>query len=335
MKFDNPWMLVLLPIILGVLVWGYRRNRQMLPAILFPRAAYWKTLENPWIRRLIASRRWVRLTVIILVFLAILRPQWVSQLKELSEPGVDVVIAMDVSGSMAAEDFSPDNRLVAAKNVAREFVESRPNDRIGMVVFGSFALTQCPLTTDHQVLVDLIDRIRIAEAGEDTAIGLGLATAVNRLRGSTAKSKVVILITDGVNNAGGILPEAAARIAAESNVKVYTIAIGKEGGAPIPYIDPIKGKVYETDEKGEVVLTQVDEGTLKVIAAATGGRYFRATDEKVLKSVYDTIGQLETSKSSFKVTREYTEWFPYLLWTAVVILILDLVVFGIIRRPLP
>jgi Ca-activated chloride channel family protein len=335
MRLANPWILLLLPVVLGIVVWAIRRNRGVQEGILFPNASASAALENRWVRRWVNARPRIRLGVIGLVFLSLLRPQLETQLSEITEPGVDIMITMDVSGSMAAEDFAPDNRLEAAKKVVREFIVSRPNDRIGMIAFGTFALTQCPLTTDRLVLSTLVDKIRLGEAGEDTAIGLGLATAINRLKNSDAKSKVVILLTDGVNNAGGVLPDVAARAARDAKIKVYTIGIGKEGGAPIPYMDPVKGKVYETDENGAPILTEIDEVTLKQIAATTGGRYFRATDEKGLKTVYKTIDTLEKTPSKVKIYHQYIELFPLLLCLAAILLAIELVFSRMIWRTAP
>ena len=335
MRLANPWMVLLLPLVVGIVMWAIRRHRGSQEGILFPNAAASATLENPWVRRWVNLQPGIRLGVIGLVFLSLLRPQLETQLNEITEPGVDIMVAMDVSGSMAAEDFAPDNRLEAAKKVAREFIVSRPNDRIGMIAFGTFALTQCPLTTDRLVLSTLVDKIRLGEAGEDTAIGLGLATAINRLKNSDAKSKIIILLTDGVNNAGGVLPDVAARAARDARIKVYTIGIGKEGGAPIPHMDPVKGKVYETDDNGAPIFTQIDELTLKKIAVTTGGRYFRATYEKVLKSVYKTIDSLEKTPSKVKIYHQYIELFPLLLCLAAFLLAIELVLSRIILRTAP
>ncbi|NBV82759.1 VWA domain-containing protein [bacterium] len=335
MKLANPWMLLLVPIVAAIVWWAYNRNKSVQEGIYFPNASAIRDLAHPWVQRWTTARPWIRLAVITFVLLALVRPQIETTQSEVTEPGVDIVIAMDVSGSMAAEDFSPDNRLVAAKNVAREFILSRPNDRIGMVIFGTFALTQCPLTMDRMVLTTLVDKIQLAEAGEDTAIGLGLATAVNRLKNSDAKSKIVILITDGVNNAGGVLPEVAARAAHSARIRVYTIGIGREGGAPIPHMDPVKGKVYETDQDGAPILTEIDEASLKQIAVTTGGRYFRATDEKVLKSVYNTIDSLEKTPSKVKIYHQYIELFPLLLIMAAILLVVELCLSRLVWRTLP
>ncbi|NBV41693.1 VWA domain-containing protein [bacterium] len=248
---------------------------------------------------------------------------------------MDIVIAMDVSGSMLAEDFKPDNRMTAAKKVASRFIESRPNDRIGMVVFGANALTQCPITSDRPVLLELIDRIEVGMAGSGTAVGMGIATAANRLKTSNAKSKVIVLVTDGVNNAGEITPEEAARIASSLKIKVYSVGIGKEGGAPIPVIDPVLGKTYEKNPDGTVALTELDEPLLKMIAETTGGRYFRATNERVLADIYETINRLEKTPTKITYYNRYTDWFGAILWVALGMLFVEIVVTRLWLRVAP
>ncbi|MEO6461539.1 MAG: VWA domain-containing protein [Candidatus Eisenbacteria bacterium] len=235
----------------------------------------------------------------LLLTLALARPQKGFRENELSGRGVDIVIALDVSSSMRAEDFQPDNRLAVAKTVAQSFVASRPRDRLGLVIFAGTAVTQCPLTLDHAVLGDLLGRVNFGMVEDGTAIGSGLATALNRLRNSTAKSKVVILLTDGDNNRGAIDPATAAELARALGVRVYTIGVGTSGIAPTPIDDPVFGLRYE------LVPVRIDEGTLKVIAARTGGRYFRAKDPAGLVEVYRQIDRLEKTDVT---SASYSEW---------------------------
>jgi Ca-activated chloride channel family protein len=205
-----------------------------------------------------------------------------------STEGIDIVLTQDISGSMLSRDFKPD-RLEAAKNIATEFISGRPYDRIGLVVFSGESFTQCPLTTDHAVLINLLREIQSGMIEDGTAIGMGLATAVNRIKDSQAKSKVIILLTDGVNNRGEIAPETAAEIAKTFGIRVYTIGVGTQGMAPYPVQTPF-GIQYQD------MPVEIDEGILQKIAQTTGGKYFRATDNDSLEKIYKEIDKLEKSK---------------------------------------
>ncbi|NDC82250.1 VWA domain-containing protein [bacterium] len=335
MIIANSWALVLIPAVAWVFWRCLQRKDGGVRAIPIPDLASFTDLSHRPSSRWRIIRPWLRWMIIGVIVMAILRPQWHQPLTDLSEPGVDIVIAMDVSGSMAAEDFAPENRLSAAKTVAKDFVLRRSNDRIGMVVFGTYALTQCPLTLDQPVLTDLISKIELGQAGQDTALGLGLASAVNRLTHSTAKTKLVILITDGVNNAGGILPDAAAEIARRLGIKVYCIGIGKLGGAPIPVVDEKNNKSYEKNEDGSLVMTEIDESTLKSISKTTGGRYFRATDTRSLESIYKSIDSLEKSPAKMHTSYRTIDIFPFLLMLAFVGLVIDLALTLVVWRVNP
>jgi Ca-activated chloride channel family protein len=216
------------------------------------------------------------------------------------------MIASDISGSMLAEDFQP-NRLEAGKNIAIDFIKNRPDDRIGLVIFSGESFTQCPLTIDHDVLINLYQDVKYGMIDDGTAIGMGLATAVNRLKDSEAKSKVVILLTDGSNNMGSIPPLTAAEIAKDFGIRVYTVGIGTHGFAPYPVQTPF-GVQYQK------VPVDVDEGTLTKIANITGGKYFRATDNQTLKNIYDQIDKLEKAKIEVTQFHKKTELFlPFAL----------------------
>jgi Ca-activated chloride channel family protein len=239
---------------------------------------------------------------------ALARPQTSEQLSKTTVEGIDIVLALDVSGTMLAADFEPD-RLTAAKDVAAKFIADRPNDRIGLVVFAGESYTQSPLTTDKAALQTLLAQVKFGVVEDGTAIGMGLATAVNRLRESEAKSKVVILLTDGVNNAGQIAPLTAADIAAEYGVRVYTIGVGKRGYAPYPYYDAWGNVRYQQQK------VEIDEQTLTDIAAKTGGEYFRATSKTTLKEVYDRINALEKTRiETDNYTRHNEHFAVWLLW---------------------
>ena len=255
----------------------------------------------------------LRAAAFALLVVALARPQDVERLSHTNTEGIDIMLAIDVSGSMLARDFRPD-RITAAKEVAGSFIADRYGDRIGLVAFAGEAFTQSPLTTDQGTLQTLLSRSGLIEDG--TAIGNGLATAINRLRESEAKSKVIILLTDGVNNHGEIAPLTAAEIAKAQGIRVYTIGVGTEGMAPYPAVD-----IYGTPTGGTVMAkVEIDEKTLRSIAEMTGGEYFRATDKAKLKAIYDQINQLE--KSKVEVTEHVTYHEQYLLWALAGLLLL-------------
>lgn len=234
----------------------------------------------------------IRMIAVILLIIVLARPQSSDKFQDVSTEGIDIVMAMDISGSMLARDFKPD-RLEASKDVATEFISGRPYDRIGLVVFSGESFTQCPLTTDHAVLINLLREIQSGMIEDGTAIGMGLANAVNRIKDSEAKSKVVILLTDGINNMGEVAPATAAGIAKTFGIRVYTIGVGTQGMAPYPVQTPF-GIQYQN------MPVEIDEAILKEIAQTTGGRYFRATDNDKLIQVYGEIDKLEKSKIDVK-----------------------------------
>ena len=243
---------------------------------------------------------------------ALARPQLPLSWSNVKTEGIDIMIALDISGSMLAEDFSP-NRLEASKEVAMDFINNRPNDRLGLIVYSGETFTQCPLTTDHAVLLNLFKDVKYGIIEDGTAIGLGLANAVNRLKESDAKSKVVILLTDGENNKGSIPPLTAADIAKEFNVRVYTIGVGKNGTARMP-----AGKDFYGKTQYQQVPVKIDEEVLTKIAKNTGGRYFRATDKASLSSIYEEIDELEktiTQQTEYEEKDEQFYWFALLALT--------------------
>ena len=261
------------------------------------------------------------------IIIALARPQVKFEEQQSEGEGVDIILSIDVSGSMTAQDFRP-NRMEAAKKVAEDFVNERPNDRIGIVIFSGESFTQCPLTTDHSVLINQIEQIRNGLLEDGTAIGSGLATSVDRLRNSKAKSKVVILLTDGVNNGGLIDPATALEIAKTFKVKVYTIGVGTDGYAPTPVSTPL-GIVMQNEK------VAIDEKLLKNIADQTGGKYFRATDNKSLQSIYAEIDHLEKSKVEITTLHRYTEKFYPLIFAAMALLLLEIILRFTIFRKFP
>lgn len=243
------------------------------------------------------------------LIVAMARPQSEDNWQEEQREGIDIVVALDVSTSMLAKDLRPD-RLEASKRVAMEFIDGRPNDRIGLVVYEGEAFTQCPITTDHRVLKELFGGVQSGLIDGGTAVGTGLATALNRLRESEAKSKVVILLTDGVSNAGTVQPIDAAQIAEQLGIRVYTIGVGTQGKALSPVTRFPTGQ-YRYD----YVEVEIDEKTLRSIADGTGGKYFRATDERKLKEIYDEIDRLEKTRINVTEHRQKKEeYFPFALW---------------------
>ena len=259
----------------------------------------------------------LRLLAIFLLIIALARPQSKKNRHDITVEGIDIMLAMDISGSMLAMDFKP-NRIEASKNVAMEFIDGRPNDRIGLVIFSGEAFSQCPLTTDHSVLKTLFQDIRSGMIEDGTAIGDGLATALNRLRGSKALSKVVILLTDGVNNMGSIDPLSAAEIAKLYGVRIYTIGIGTTGVAPYPIQTPFGIEVRPMEVK-------IDEDLLRHISQMTDGKYFRATSNTKLRQVYQEIDKLEKSKIDITEFHKKTEEFFILAWIALALLSLEII----------
>lgn len=269
----------------------------------------------------------LKLLAVALAIVALARPQSSSSGQNVTTEGIDIIMAIDVSSSMLAEDLKP-NRIEAAKRVAEDFIDSRPNDRIGLVIFGGESFTQCPLTTDHSVLKNLFTGIQSGILADGTAIGEGLATAVNRIRNSKAKSKVIILLTDGVNNIGAISPETAGEIAKTFGIRVYTIGVGTRGMAPYPFKTPF-GIQYQNME------VQIDEDVLKQIAGETDGKYFRATNTSKLKEIYQSIDKLEKTKIAVTEFQNKTEEFYPLLLAALVLLVLDVLLRQTYLKTLP
>ncbi len=315
MEFRHPVFFSLFLFLPVIWYFGYRRRTD--PALLFSTIDPFQGPFTSW--RILGNRMLpiLRILIFSLFIIALARPAKATQERDLQTKGIDIVISLDISGSMLAEDFKPENRLAVAKQEAIKFIRERLNDRIGLVVFAKDAFTQCPLTLDHDILVSLLNEIQIGMIPDGTAIGMGLATAVNRLRESDAKSKVIILITDGANNAGKIDPVTAAELAKTFGIKVYTICIGRGGLVPFPVNDPLFGKRYVQAN------VAIDEFVLKRIADITGGVFFRARDPKALSEIYSRINQLEKSEVKVKEYLNYEELFPYFLMVALLLLLLE------------
>ena len=319
------WLLLLLLLPVGW-VWSRRRRRR---ALVLPALATAGDLPRTWRERLRAAPEILRALVFVLGVLALARPQQLEAGRPVTTSGVDIVLALDASGSMKAEDFQPRNRLEVAKQAAIEFVGDRPSDRIGLVSFAGQAVTQAPLTLDHDAVEDAIERVQIGALAEGTAIGTALATSVNRLRPSDARSRVVILLTDGVNNAGQIDPLTAAETARALGVRVYTIGVGTTGEAPYLLEDPRFGRRYVR------VVVRIDEDVLRDISGRTGGRYFRATDPQALAAVYEEIDRLERSPLSGRRPVVRLDRYLWLVLPALGCVVLEGILRGTLFRRLP
>jgi len=327
MTFHNPeylfGLLVLIPMVYWFLKELHRSDASLQISShrslrSFPRSMKVKLLNVPY---------YLRFLSVALLIIAIARPQSSNSWRTENTEGIDIMIALDISGSMLAEDFRP-NRLEASKSVANEFILSRPNDNIGLVLFAAKSFTQCPLTTDHAVLINLFNSINYGMIEDGTAIGLGLANAVARLKESKAKSKVVILLTDGDNNRGDIAPVSAGELAQAMGIRVYTIGVGSHGMVNIPIQTPL-GMQYQQIESA------FDERPLKEIAEMTGGQYFRATNNEKLRSIYAEIDQMEKTKINVReYSKKYEEYFLFAL-AALVMLIAEVLIRNVYLRKIP
>lgn len=311
MTFAHPYfflLLLLVPLAIGLYLWREKRPATFTLSTI----GAFRGRKVSWRTRLC----WLPFALALLAFIsgvvALARPQSSNAYSTESTEGINIVLALDISGSMLAKDLQP-NRFEAAKSVAGEFVSSRPYDNIGLVVFAGESYTQCPLTTDHAVLLNMINGVEMGLVNDGTAIGSGLATAVNRLKEIKEGSKVVILLTDGTNNSGTIAPVTAAEIAASFGIRVYTIGVGTMGEALYP-IQTYLGVEYVS------MPVEIDEASLKQIASATGGQYFRATDNNSLHKIYEEIDQLEKVKLKVESFTQKEELFPPYLWAALILL---------------
>ncbi len=329
-RFANPWGGLLALLALGLLLWLMWLRRGRSASLIYSATAPFRDIApglGVRLRHLPLALRVAGLTLLVVAFA---RPQTGHRMEEVLTRGIDIAVVVDVSGSMRTEDFKPKNRLAVAKDVVGQFIRGRRNDLIGLVVFAANAYTRCPLTIDYEVLLNLLDQIDFATRDEDgTAIGMGLATAVSRLKDSTGKSKVVILLTDGRNNRGQIDPLTGARLAQALDVKVYTIGVGKEGEAPYPIDDPILGRRYIN------VSADIDEETLQEIANETGGRYFRATDSRSLKTIFETIDRMERTEIKVRGYTRHAEKFAGFLYPGAMLIAAELLIAGTFLRRIP
>ena len=313
-EIHHPWFLLLLAVI-PVLIWYLHKIYPSKVAFIpVPSLSGAKEYRHSWKAFLYKILPYLKLLVLALFIMAMARPRLTLKQQSVNAEGIDIMLVMDVSTSMLAKDFNPD-RLEAAKAVAEDFISRRKYDRIGLVIFAGEAFTFAPITTDHNLLKNFISQIRAGILKDGTAIGNGLAAAINRLKDSKAKSKIIILLTDGVNNAGYVSPETAVEMAKKYNIKVYTIGIGSK-------IQPSLGGFASMIFSGG--RAELDEKLLKAIAAETGGKYFRAKNKNELEKIYDYIDKLEKTKIEVKVFKRYSEEFRMFLIPALILLLLIL-----------
>lgn len=328
MFFEYPGLLWLLAVpALLVLHYIYIEIKGRRPHLRVSSLSWWTSGGGSVLGAMRHLPMLLRTVALVMIVTAIARPRSSSQMDKIDTEGIDIILAMDVSTSMLARDFTPD-RISAAKDIAIEFISQRPSDRIGIVVFAGESYTQCPLTTDRATLINLMKEIETGLIDDGTAIGNGLATAVARMQASDAKSRVVILLTDGVNNAGEITPQTASDIAKTYGVRVYTIGVGANGTAPYPVVTPWG---VETRD----IPVEIDEDLLKDIASTTGGRYFRATDNTKLSEIYSEINKMEKARTTIDSFPVYKELYAEFGLAALVCLLLELVLSLFVFRKLP
>jgi Ca-activated chloride channel family protein len=325
MSWANPELLALL-VMLPLLAIAVLATRRMRRGLVLSTLKLARPLSSPR-AKLVPMALWtLRLAGIALMVIALARPQWGQTYTEEKQLGVDIMLALDISGSMRAEDFQPGNRLVAAKQVIDDFVQKSQGNRLGLVIFAGRSMTQVPLTTDYQVLRDALARVDFNSIKQDgTAIGDAIGNCLYRLKEENTKGRVIVLFTDGENNSGYLDPIKAASMARVKGVRIHTIAVGKPGGAPIPLINAFGQKVYLRNSEGQLILPQIDEAALKRIADVTGGKYFRATDTDTLRQVYDEINKLEKTPFEVKKHVVYEERYHLYLLIGLLLILLEFI----------
>lgn len=332
MEFANKEYFLLLLLLIPYVLWYFLYRKRSEPTMRMSDTYAYLNASKSWRVRLMSLPMLLRCMAFVIIVVALARPQTHNSWSDKQVEGIDIMLAMDVSTSMLAEDLKP-NRIEAAKEVASEFISGRPNDNIGLTIFAGESFTQCPLTTDHASLLNLLQNVRtdIAARGliqDGTAVGMGLANAVSRLKGSKAKSKVVILLTDGSNNMGDISPLTAAQIAGSLGIRVYTIGVGTNKVAPYPM--PVAGGVQYVN-----MPVEIDTRTLSEISSITEGNFYRATNNRELKQIYHDIDQLEKTKMNVtKFSKRYEAFQPFVI-VAVLCLLLELLLRNTVLRRLP
>ena len=329
-QFLNPywfWLFIIIPILIIYEVFIKSKKR---PSLLYSDISILKSFDKGNTKLLYYFRYFFRFLTFVILILALARPTIPERFTKIKGKGVEIILAIDVSTSMRAIDFQPNNRLYVAKEEAKDFISMRPNDRIGLVIFGGESYTQCPLTVDHNILIEFLDQIKTGMVEDGTAIGMGIATSINRLRNSKAKSKVIILLTDGRNNSGEIDPVTAANLAKELDIRVYPIGVGKEGYSKIPIDHPIYGRQYVSQK------LDIDIETLNKIAEISGTKKSkRAQNKEQLKSIMMEIDKLEKTEISEKVHYRYYDLFYYFIYLALALLIIELLYSKMLFKRLP
>ncbi len=316
-------------IIVAMVVFQIKKKNKKTSTIIYSDLKIMKRAGRTQKQKLRGILPILRMIAVAFLFVAFARPRSGTEHREITSEGIDIMMLLDVSSSMQAEDFKPNNRLFVAKEEIKNFISKRMNDRIGLVVFARNAFTQCPLTTDYGVLLGFVDQVNFNQIADGTAIGMALATATNRLRESDAESKIIVLLTDGDNNAGEIDPITAANLASAFDIKIYTIGVGKSGNAMFPYKDPIFGKRYVYQP------TKIDEKSLKEIADRTGGAYYRAKSENDLSKIYEIIDALEKTEVKISEHIEYKELFQQFSFAGIFFLLLEILLSYTYLRKLP
>ncbi|NSW45845.1 MAG: VWA domain-containing protein [Bacteroidales bacterium] len=325
MTFAHPYWFILIIIPILMIFWYIFKRNTVAPSLILSTAPILFKQKNNYkivLKHLLFG---LQIIALILIIIALARPQSSNNLQDIETEGIDIVLSLDVSGSMLARDFKPD-RLEASKDIAAEFINNRPNDRIGLVIFSATSFTQCPLTTDHAALINLFKGVKYGFLEDGTAIGDGLSTAILRIKDSNAKSKVIILLTDGVNNSGSIDPITAAEIAKTYDIRVYTIGVGTLGQAPYPVQTPFGTQL-------QMMKVEIDEPVLKQIAQITGGKYFRATSNDKLRQIYNEIDKMEKTKilvHEYKKKKE--EFYPFTLIASIIFISISIFNVSLLKK---
>ena len=323
MSFGAPWLLLLLLLPAGALIRRWRGKREA--TILVGDTAALVKLPSTWRQRLHKLPLILRVAAVALLVVAAARPMSTKVTERIKSEGIDIMVTLDVSGSMRARDFKPKDRMFVAKQTTERFIAGRVADRLGLVLFAGNAVTQCPLTVDHAILVQQVEQAQAGMLGDSTAIGMALATAANRLRDAPGKSRVIVLLTDGNNNTGKIDPLTAARLAASLGIKIYAVGVGKRGIAEVPVQGPFGERMVQVQD-------ELDEVALKQIANAGKGKYYRATDKEGLERIFDDIDRMEKTEVEREKATHYADKFEPLLWGGMALLALELLLSGGLLR---